>query len=82
EKGRVRLHREVLSDREGRKKESSVTSSYIVSPGLGDNAGITGSLLLAHRALLQAGHEKLTSSYKKRNRRPYYVFYFFINSRS
>jgi fructokinase len=26
-------------------------SNYIVSPSLGDNAGITGSLLLAHRAL-------------------------------
>jgi fructokinase len=26
-------------------------SEYIVSPGLGDKAGITGSLLLAHRAL-------------------------------
>jgi fructokinase len=26
-------------------------SSYIVRPGLGDNAGITGSLLLAHQAL-------------------------------
>lgn len=26
-------------------------SDYIVSPGLGDNAGITGSLLLAHEAL-------------------------------
>lgn len=26
-------------------------SSYIVHPGLGDNAGITGSLLLAHQAL-------------------------------
>ncbi|MEH7377089.1 ROK family protein [Neobacillus drentensis] len=33
-------------------------SNYIVSPGLGDNAGITGSLLLAHRALLEAGLEK------------------------
>lgn len=28
-------------------------SDYIVSPGLGDNAGITGSLLLAHQALHQ-----------------------------
>jgi fructokinase len=26
-------------------------SEYIVSPGLGDNAGITGSLLLAKQAL-------------------------------
>jgi fructokinase len=28
-------------------------SSYIVSPELGDRAGITGSLLLAHRALIE-----------------------------
>jgi fructokinase len=27
-------------------------TNYIVSPGLGDNAGITGSLMLAHQALL------------------------------
>jgi fructokinase len=27
-------------------------TDYIVSPGLGDNAGITGSLMLAHQALL------------------------------
>lgn len=31
-------------------------TDYIVSPGLGDNAGITGSLLLAHQAL-QAENE-------------------------
>lgn len=28
-------------------------SSYIVSPGLGDRAGITGSLLLANQALTE-----------------------------
>ncbi|MEH7248061.1 ROK family protein [Neobacillus niacini] len=29
-------------------------SEYIVSPGLGDNAGITGSLMLGYQALLEA----------------------------
>lgn len=27
-------------------------TDYIVSPSLGDNAGITGALMLAHQALL------------------------------
>lgn len=30
-------------------------ADYIVSPGLGDNAGITGSLLLAHQVLKEEG---------------------------
>jgi fructokinase len=32
-------------------------SEYIVSPGLGDQAGITGSLLLAHQAYLDANRK-------------------------